>query len=626
MAPQMPVVLKGRGIYVDTGGGGGCSTGRGSGGGLALVLLALVLGGRRRRGIVASVLALVGVQIAHAETNENRNVSLSMFDPTPAANVGATFHLQGADVADKGSLGVLTLASYANQPLLLHTSQNDDAAVEHRTTLELGGVYSFGTFELGARMPLYVQSGAALPTDQQRMEMFGISPGSTARGDLTLHGKVQIGARGSVSYGLAGAVTAPTASKDSFAGNELPTARALFLLSLTSGPITTTLNAGGVARAEATLGSATQGSGAAFGAGLAWRVANKLWFAGEIFGELIPGGHSAQPEPGQRMGASELGTPIEGLVGLRYQMARTTSLGIAGGRGVTGDMGSPALRGVFMLSITPSAQELKPLRPPRPPEPEKDADADAIKDELDTCPNEPEDKDLYDDADGCPDLDNDGDGLADTADKCPLDAEDKDQFKDTDGCPDKDNDGDGIPDDEDKCKLASEDRDGVNDNDGCPDPDNDSDGLLDSVDKCPKDPEVINGNNDDDGCPDKGNALVVQSPDRLETLEAIQFNGSKLAKASHNVLGQVAATLRAHPEILRVRVTSHVQPTSNATADQRLSEQRAKVVRDWLVEWGIDPLRLQAAGFGGTKPLVPPTDRGAAQINDRLDFIILERN
>jgi outer membrane protein OmpA-like peptidoglycan-associated protein len=281
---------------------------------------------------------------------------------------------------------------------------------------------------------------------------------------------------------------------------------------------------------------------------------------------------------------------------------------------------------VLAISINPSAEKLKPLRPPRPPEPLKDADGDAIGDKVDNCPNEPEDKDLFDDADGCPDVDNDNDGLADAVDRCPLDAEDKDGAKDDDGCPDHDNDGDGVADAMDKCPNAVEDKDGVLDTDGCPDADNDGDGLLDTVDKCPQEPETINGNNDDDGCPDKGNALVVLSPDRLETLEAIVFNGSKLSRSSLNVLGQIGATLRAHPEILRVRVTVHVNPSSNAGADKSLTEQRAKVVRDWLVEWGIDPLRLQGAGFGGTKPLVPATQRGAKDINDRVELIILERN
>jgi OOP family OmpA-OmpF porin len=69
----------------------------------------------------------------------------------------------------------------------------------------------------------------------------------------------------------------------------------------------------------------------------------------------------------------------------------------------------------------------------------------------------------------------------------------------------------------------------------------------------------------------------------------------------------------------------HVQPTDDEGADQAKSDKRAQAVRDWLVQWGIAPARLEARGFGGTKPLVPPEQRGAAKINDRLELIILER-
>ena len=40
--------------------------------------------------------------------------------------------------------------------------------------------------------------------------------------------------------------------------------------------------------------------------------------------------------------------------------------------------------------------------------------------------------------------DSDGDGIPDEIDRCPLDPEDKDGFQDEDGCPDPDNDQDGI--------------------------------------------------------------------------------------------------------------------------------------------------------------------------------------
>jgi hypothetical protein len=50
--------------------------------------------------------------------------------------------------------------------------------------------------------------------------------------------------------------------------------------------------------------------------------------------------------------------------------------------------------------------------------------------------------------------DTDGDGILDSKDKCPLDPEDKDGFEDEDGCPDQDNDNDGVLDDADRLPGA----------------------------------------------------------------------------------------------------------------------------------------------------------------------------
>jgi outer membrane protein OmpA-like peptidoglycan-associated protein len=65
--------------------------------------------------------------------------------------------------------------------------------------------------------------------------------------------------------------------------------------------------------------------------------------------------------------------------------------------------------------------------------------------------------------------DRDGDGIPDDVDKCPDDPEDKDGFEDDDGCPDPDNDHDGIPDGKDACPNQPETVNGFQDEDGCPD-------------------------------------------------------------------------------------------------------------------------------------------------------------
>lgn len=68
-----------------------------------------------------------------------------------------------------------------------------------------------------------------------------------------------------------------------------------------------------------------------------------------------------------------------------------------------------------------------------------------------------------------PTTDSDGDGIPDSKDQCPKEPEDRDGFEDDDGCPDKDNDRDRILDADDKCPNEPETYNGLNDEDGCPD-------------------------------------------------------------------------------------------------------------------------------------------------------------
>ena len=159
-----------------------------------------------------------------------------------------------------------------------------------------------------------------------------------------------------------------------------------------------------------------------------------------------------------------------------------------------------------------------------------DNDRDGVPDELDRCRDKAEDHDGYKDDDGCPDLDDDGDGIPDAEDQCRNKPEDKDGFEDEDGCPDPDNDGDGILDKNDKCPNAAEDFDGYNDEDGCPDPDNDMDGIPDKQDKCPNTREDKDGFQDDDGCPDPDNDQdgipddLDKCPLQAETINGVDDN------------------------------------------------------------------------------------------------------
>ena len=65
-----------------------------------------------------------------------------------------------------------------------------------------------------------------------------------------------------------------------------------------------------------------------------------------------------------------------------------------------------------------------------------DDNGDGLRDDVDRCPDEPEDFDGFQDEDGCPDNDNDQDGILDPVDQCPFDPETVNGYLDEDGCPD----------------------------------------------------------------------------------------------------------------------------------------------------------------------------------------------
>jgi large repetitive protein len=309
-------------------------------------------------------------------------------------------------------------------------------------------------------------------------------------------------------------------------------------------------------------------------------------------------------------------TVAEALGGLTVTPRPGLGISLAAGAGVMGAERRTALRVFASIGwVAGGAPVAKST----------DRDGDQIPDSQDQCPDEPEDRDGYQDDDGCPDLDNDGDGVPDLNDKCPNEAEDKDGFEDEDGCPDPDNDGDGILDGDDKCPNEPEDKDGFQDEDGCPDQDNDGDGIADKDDMCPNEPETVNGFQDEDGCPDTVPGPAVVDKGKIIT-EKIAFGAgaAKLTKESTATLDQVAKILRSSPQIGRVRIEGHCDDAGSPAANQKLSQERAEAVMDYLVRKGVRAERLQAVGYGSSRPIASNKTPAGRTKNRRVEFIVIQ--
>jgi len=264
--------------------------------------------------------------------------------------------------------------------------------------------------------------------------------------------------------------------------------------------------------------------------------------------------------------------------------------------------------------------ESAPEAPPPPPL-VKDSDRDDIPDNVDKCPNEPEDKDGFQDADGCPDPDNDADGIPDATDKCPNEAEDKDGFQDADGCPDLDNDADGIPDATDKCPNDPEDKDGFQDEDGCPDPDNDADGVPDAQDKCPTEKETLNGYKDDDGCPDELPAAVKKFTGVIKGIN-FKAKSADVQKSSFKLLNDAVKVLKEYTD-LRIEISGHTSSEGKAAMNLKLSQDRAASVKAYMVAQGIADERIITIGYGSDKPIGDNKTAKGREKNRRIEFRLL---
>ncbi|WP_425334798.1 adventurous gliding motility protein AgmC [Myxococcus stipitatus] len=611
--------------------GRGCSTGgAGTFAPLALLLLALPLLGRLRRaterssrGLAAGLaggLALGGVMVAQpaqaqvvAPTGASQSIDVQRFKPGPGAEDILGIH--SARVQRHLGLNLGVSLNYGSKPLNFLDPRSDrfiTALVSRQLGVDLmGAVGLFDRFELGIVLPVTFQDSDPAP---QVDSSFSKGVGSGGIGDLRLVPKARLIDAERFGLALVVPVSLPTAGGNDFLGGSGVGVQPK-LVAEYGEAVRFAANVGVDLRKKQVLRNLTAGN--AFTYGLGTEIPFTL-------GRLPL---SAEATVIGAIGLDEQDTeesPLELLAALKYRAPSGFTAHLGGGPGLTRGYGTPGYRLLAGFSYSPPVTQQR-AEPPPP----LDSDGDGIYDRDDRCPKEPEDKDGFQDEDGCPDPDNDQDGILDGADQCMNVPETSNGFQDEDGCPDEappvDSDGDGIMDPADKCPGQAEDKDGFEDADGCPDPDNDKDGIPDVADKCPLEPEVINGVDDEDGCPDKGKVKVQVDGERVVILEKVHFATGKdiILPRSFPLLKQVAAVLRANPQVELLRVEGHTDSDGNDAANLDLSRRRAANVRAFLEKEGIAAARLESQGYGETKPVDTNKTAKGRENNRRVEFTIL---
>jgi len=626
---------------------------------------------------VASSLAVAIGDSSRALAQELSKAPVDLQVFRPAVDSKGFTTLNASQVLAPGDFSFGLVLTWARKPLSFESTSDRNFTVNNLVTPTLfGAIGIVGRqqlgLELGLSLPVGIMSGRANPLDPKVTttsnddELFKFD--GQGLGDIGVHPKLRISnaSRNKVGLALIPSVYLPTGNKERFLGEGKLIIQPSVVVDSEfgkSGRFRMGLNAGARIRTsesrfiddpasfshkvngndENTRHGITLGNELLGGVGASFAVVpEKFDIVGEVYGQY---GLTSKKIEGNN--SSALPPLAEAIAGIKLYMARNSFFQAGGGWGISPAYGAAERGRIYVGFIfEPSIGDRDHDgykddvdQCPDDPEdfddfededgcPDPDNDQDGILDEDDQCPNDPETKNGFKDEDGCPDdtsNDRDGDGIPDDEDQCPDDPEDKDGFEDKDGCPDPDNDKDGILDVDDLCPNDPEDKDGFEDTDGCPDPDNDKDRILDKADKCPNEPETYNGTDDEDGCPDKGKVIIRKG--KLEILDKIYFETDKdvIKEISFPLIDAIAATLNGNPQIQMIEIQGHADERGDDAHNLDLTERRTAAVKRALEERKVDGLRLTSHGYGETNPICREHNESCWSQNRRVEFVILKR-
>jgi outer membrane protein OmpA-like peptidoglycan-associated protein len=88
----------------------------------------------------------------------------------------------------------------------------------------------------------------------------------------------------------------------------------------------------------------------------------------------------------------------------------------------------------------------------------------------------------------------------------------------------------------------------------------------------------------------------------------------------------MANVIKARPDLGGISIEGHTDDRGNDQYNQKHSDARAQAVMKFLVDAGVPSARLQANGFGESRPIDDnKTDAGRAR-NRRVEFLFVEQS
>jgi OmpA-OmpF porin, OOP family len=99
-----------------------------------------------------------------------------------------------------------------------------------------------------------------------------------------------------------------------------------------------------------------------------------------------------------------------------------------------------------------------------------------------------------------------------------------------------------------------------------------------------------------------------------------------VGRDSNEIIKEVALALKDNPQIKKLRIEGHTDSVGKDAANLKLSQRRADSVMSALIKQGVDPGRMEAVGFGETRPIASNASKTGRAENRRTEFNIIDQN
>ncbi|MFL5729984.1 MAG: OmpA family protein [Cytophagaceae bacterium] len=107
-------------------------------------------------------------------------------------------------------------------------------------------------------------------------------------------------------------------------------------------------------------------------------------------------------------------------------------------------------------------------------------------------------------------------------------------------------------------------------------------------------------------------------------LNNVFFEQSKpvLLPSSYAELDRLVQILMENPSI-KIEIDGHTDNVGDPKKNQKLSEDRVKTIKNYLISKGVSATRLSGKGYGGSKPIASNAKEETRKLNRRVEFTIV---